>query len=130
MMRSPQVLDWLVAAFPERPDLHTAALRLAQEPDDRANLVAAELVQLGILRPGLKGHYLLNSRPEPGEPVPEGLFRRSPGPVAGLSREDFVAELHRNDELYTAVFWPVWSAFLAGKISPADAPAFLRQYAG
>ena len=100
-----------------------------------AGFMADDLMQLGVLQPGLKGHYFLAYQPGPNEVCPAAFFPKRPGPLTGLSREDFIAELHGpagaenkpRDDLYSTVSWQVLDAVVDGRITLADLPPFLRQ---
>lgn len=117
---------FLEASFPGVSGLAATAQQLARQPD--LALAAAGLAQAGILQPRPNRHYRLCCRPPAGDWFPDGFFRRKCGPLVGLTRDDFVAELHRNDDLYNVVFWQVADALDFGLVSVNEAPSFLAGY--
>jgi hypothetical protein len=61
-------------------------------------------------------------------PIPSNLYRRIPGPVAGLTHDQFVTQLMVNDELHNIVFWKVADAFDLGTLTANDVPPFIVEY--
>ncbi len=96
------------------------AAALKDEQD--ASKVAAALAEMGVLQPAgcqFKINYDINGR---RLRPPEGLYQRIRGIEVGLSDDELVAELYRNDDFYNLAFWAIYDKFRYGDISAGDVP--------
>lgn len=119
--------DFVQATYPNLVGCHQTVQALRTQLD--AEGVADELVAVGVLESNAHGLYRMSKAPPDNHMrVPYGLYRRVGGKIKGLSEEELIAELLRNDWLYNTVFWQVADAFDQRRVSAADVPDFLLEY--
>jgi hypothetical protein len=122
-LRRPEFATLLLTVFPEVRGLRRVLRTLARESSPLH--AAEELVRLGVLEARPAELYRLARVPADGAALDPELYQSREGQYVGLSRQDFVAALCRDDELYNAVFWRVSDALDAGRVSPRDVPPSL-----
>jgi hypothetical protein len=114
-------------AFPHLADFPQTQARLAGEHDE--DLVAGELVKMGILDRNAAGQYRLTTTPSViPSCVPAGVYSTAPALVTGLDRDRFVAALYSHDELYNILFFSVRDAWQRHELSENDVPTSVRQF--
>jgi hypothetical protein len=114
--------------FLQASDFAAKSEFLRNETDSQS--VAGKLIELGILVPGPSRLYRLDFTPDSALlDLPTQCFTQRPGPILGLTEQDFTAQLHKDDSLYNELFWPVLDAMDLGRISANDVPPFLLEVA-
>jgi hypothetical protein len=121
LLSSTEFQRTLEAAFPKATQACLADL-IRQDPDTAAH----SLMLLGVLEGGPAGLYRYLGQPA-GE-VTSDLFAWAPGPLSGLSEEEFVGRILANDLLYNVLFFKVSDALVAGQVTAADVPRFLADF--
>ena len=126
-LRTGDFVDFVQAAYSHISDWITIVQQLrAQSVPEQ---VADELVKLGILEANPHGLYRMTQVPSAHHTrLPYGLYRPVSGPMRGMSEDEFVAELIRNDWLYNTLFWQVADALDQERICPSEVPGFVNDY--
>ena len=112
--------DFLQAGHPRIPNFRGELAQLALNSTDEQ--IAEELSALGVVE-GRGGLYRLvrpMSTPQPGAPA--HLYDRTYGDITGLSEEDFIGELVKNDLLYTILFCTALDRLQLGMLTERDLP--------
>jgi len=126
-LKTGAFVDFVQATYSHIADWITIVQQLRSQSVPEQ--VAGELVRLGILEANPHGLYRMTQVPSTRHArVPYGLYRPVPGPMRGLSEDEFVAELIRNDWLYNTVFWQVADALDQQRICPSQVPPFFIDY--
>ena len=126
-LKTGAFVDFVQATFPELTDWLDVVQRLRAEAE--AATVVQGLAGRQILEANPHGLYRMSRLPSTVHTrAPYGLFRRLPGIVVGLTEDELVTQLLRNDWLYNAIFWQAADAIAEQRVSPTDAPRFLVDY--
>ena len=119
--------SFLMRLFPDQYDL-SDELRVLKK-DDSALALVNELVSRKILI-DIGGRYRVNatfSGPPMG--APRAMVTSKRGPLTGLTEQEFVSELFRNDQLYCILFFAVKDAYLLGHLSQNQTPPSAVEFA-
>ncbi|MCY2988008.1 MAG: VWA domain-containing protein [Planctomycetota bacterium] len=115
----------VILTFDAAGNVTGATLALEQD----ATAVADRLRDLGVISPTAGGLFCTAAIPDHHiVDLPEGLYKRITGKTNGLTEDEFIGELGRNDWLYNAVFWQTADAYDLGRVPPEHAPAFLKEH--
>lgn len=125
-LRRPEILRSLEIAFPHVPELGVSATALAGDHD--AHRACMTLANIGVLEAATTEHHFRLRWQGPPGVLPLDLFRQEIGALQGMTRDDFVGQLHSNDNFYNNVFWQVVDALTLERISTNDVPVFLRGF--
>jgi len=126
-LKTGRFVDYVQAIHPNLVDWLSVVQQLRAEFDPRRVCIA--LAQHGIVEGNPHGLYRMTKVPlSQHMQIPYGLYSRRPGPVLGLSADEFVAELLRNDWLYNTVFWQLADALDQDRICAGDVPTFVIEY--
>ena len=119
--RDSRFASTLVRLFPTQADLSDMLRSLKR--DDSASKLVCELVRRDVLEE-LDGRYRINTKfdCQPLD-IPRSLIKATRGPLVGLTDEQFISELHKNDQLYCLLFFAVFDAHLRGQLSVNQVPA-------
>lgn len=114
--------------FPQLAGFRQMAERLSQEL--QASTVAADLEKQGVLTSNSSGQYRVTCRHNGFvDALTEMLFTPGQPQLVGLSRQDFIAKLQRDEDLHNIVFMAVVDAFQLGNLAQFDVPEFVLHYA-
>jgi len=127
LLNDARLTGFLVRTFPQQSDLGDV-LRFYKNEDSALKLVE-ELVGRNVLI-DVGGLYHVNATfTSLPMDAPRQIVRSKRGPLVGLSEQEFISELFKNDQLYCLVFFAVHDAFLLGQLSANHTPASVVEQA-
>ncbi len=111
---------------PEIEGWYDRSARLAEHHDP--DHVAGELTRLGVLEAGEARTYRMARRPDRPEHASKHFFAVRRGRLVGLTREEFLGHLIRDDWFYNVVFWRVVDELAKGNLARTEVPESLVRY--
>ncbi|MEZ5941116.1 MAG: hypothetical protein R3C18_06980 [Planctomycetaceae bacterium] len=112
--------DFCQRAFKGGAELRQQFDVLAGEPN--ADRVSDQLTHLGVITKQGDDCRIAHQLPRMTPDVVPGLYDEQFGPVHGLSEDEFISTLGRNDLLYSVLFCKVLDAYEQGWLSENEIP--------